>query len=201
VSESADNRPRGDRIVVLSGPSGSGKTTIVSRLVEEAPVPLAKAVSATTRQPRAGETDGADYYFLSQEEFRGRRKRGEFLESAEVHGSGSWYGTLKSEIERAHAQGAWALLEIDVQGALRVMEEFSGAVTIFLRTPSLAQYEERLRSRGTETEAGIRRRLETARKELDFADRYHYQVVNDDLDRAVREISDILSTREAQLHA
>jgi len=189
------------RIVVLSGPSGSGKTTVVNRLIGEAPVTVVKAVSATTRPPRSGERDGEDYYFLTREEFDRRRRQGQFLECAEVHGSGYWYGTLRTEIERARRRGAWSLLEIDVQGALCVMEEYPDAVTIFLRTPSLEQYEQRLRSRATESEAAIARRLETARNELPFADRYQYQVVNKDLDRAVAEISAILSSREAELHA
>jgi guanylate kinase len=199
VPDNAGQPP--DRILVLSGPSGSGKTTIVSRLVRESPVPLVKAISATTRLPRAGERDGRDYYFLTPEEFQRRQQDGEFLESAEVHGSGFWYGTLRSEVERARRERAWALLEIDVQGALNVMKEYPDAVTIFLKTPSLKEYELRLRSRGTETESVIRRRLETARKELEFADRYGHQVVNDELDRAVREISDILFTREVRPNA
>jgi len=184
--------PTGFRVVVLSGPSGSGKSTIVDRLIEAAPVKLIEAVSATTRPPRAGEVDGTDYYFLSPDEFETRRAQGEFLECAEVHGAGHWYGTLRSEIDRIRQSGAWALLEIDVQGALAVMRAFPQAVTIFLTTPSEVEYEQRLRHRGTESEKAIRRRLTTAREELTFADRYRYRVVNDDLDRAVQEISDIL---------
>lgn len=185
------------RVVVLSGPSGSGKTTIVDRLVEEAPVTLVKAVSATTRPPRTGEVDGEDYYFLSAVEFERRRDAGEFLEFAEVHSSGYWYGTLRSEVERARRAGGWALLEIDVEGALNVMREYPDAVTVFLTTPSEAEYERRLRARGTETEQVIQRRLATARKELNMADRYRHRVVNDDLDRAVQQICDILSREQA----
>jgi len=186
------------RIVVLSGPSGSGKTTVVERLVERSPVKLVKAVSATTRPPRPEETDGENYYFLSPEEFQQHKARGEFLEWAEVHGSGYLYGTLRSEVERAQQTGGWALLEIDVQGALNVMREYPGAVTIFLTTPSESEYEARLRARGTETEEVIRRRLETARTELPLAERYRYRVVNDNLDRAVSEICDILSREQRQ---
>lgn len=189
------------RVVVLSGPSGSGKSTIVNRLVQESPVRLFKAISATTRKPRAGEVDGKDYYFLSQDEFDAKRNRGELLECAEVYGSGYWYGTLKSEIERARQGGAWAFLEIDVQGALSVMEAYPDAVTIFLRTPAEGEYEQRLRARGTETEEVIQRRLATANKELESANRYGYQVVNDDLDRAVREIVSILTNVEKKSHA
>src|SRR5438132_10890018 len=112
------------QFVVLSGPSGSGKTTIVERLLERSPVKLVKSISATTRPPRKNEVDGENYYFLTPREFAGRRDRGEFLECAEVYGTGNWYGTLKSEVERARRQGGWALLEIDVQGALEVMRKF-----------------------------------------------------------------------------
>jgi guanylate kinase len=200
VSNHASSDDRDFRVVVLSGPSGSGKTTIVNRLVTDSPVPLVESVSATTRRPRTGEVSGRNYYFLSPEEFETRRAAGDFLEFAEVHGSGHWYGTLKSELSRARAAGAWALLEIDVQGALNVMQEYPDAVTIFLKTPSEAEYEQRLRARGTETDEVIQRRLKTARDELKLADRYRYQVVNDDLDRAVREIQEIL-VEEAAQHA
>ena len=184
------------RVFLLSGPSGVGKTTIVRRLLEQSPVPLIKAVSATTRPPRVGEVDGKAYYFLSPEEFDRRRENNEFLECAEVHHSGYWYGTLRSELERARIAGAWSFLEIDVEGALAVMEEYPDAVSVFLVVPSVDDYERRLRARGTESEEVIRRRLKTAEEELKYADRYDYQVVNDDLDRAVEEISHILRSQE-----
>lgn len=189
------------QIVVLSGPSGSGKTTIVNRLLRESPVKLVKSVSATTRPPRPGEVHGEAYYFMTREEFKARLERGEFLEHAEVFGVGYYYGTLKSELERAREERGWAFLEIDVQGALEVMRQFPDAVTIFLKTPSEAVYEERLRSRGTESEAIIQRRLQTVREELTYCDRYTYQVVNDQLDGAVRNICEILTQRKAELHA
>ena len=112
--------PSSFQVVVLSGPSGSGagKTTVVERLIREAPVKLVKCVSATTRPPRTGEIEGDAYYFLSPEDFAARRTRNEFLETAEVFGAGYWYGTLRSEIERARHADGWAFLEIDVQGAL-----------------------------------------------------------------------------------
>lgn len=189
------------QFVVLSGPSGSGKTTIVERLVERAPVKLVKSISATTRAPRRNEADGVNYYFLTPAQFDERRARGEFLECAEVHGTGNWYGTLTSEVERARQMGGWALLEIDVQGALQIMRKFPKALTIFLRTSSEAEYERRLRGRGTDAEEIIRRRLANARNELKFAPEYRYQVVNDDLDRAVAEICNIISSWEALTHA
>lgn len=189
------------QVVVLSGPSGSGKSTIVNRLVAESRVKLIKMISATTRPIRVNETHGEDYYFLSDEEFRQKRDAGEFAECEEVHSSGFWYGTLHSELQRAADEGGWAFLEIDVKGALRVMEQYPHAITIFLKTPSEEVFENRLRARGTESEEVIQRRLRTAREELKSADRYRYQVCNDDLDRAVNEIIEVLVSREAESNA
>ncbi|MDA0834230.1 MAG: guanylate kinase [Planctomycetota bacterium] len=188
-------------IIILSGPSGSGKTTIVNRLTSDSRVKIIKAISATTRPMRKGELDGEDYYFLTPAEFQSRRERDEFVECAEVHSSGYWYGTLKSELVRAYKEGGWALLEIDVQGALQVLQQSPQAVTIFLRTVSDTDYETRLRSRGTESEEIIQRRLQTMRNELKYADRYRYQVINDNLDRAIREIEAILVEWEKSQHA
>jgi guanylate kinase len=178
---------------VLSGPSGSGKTTIVKRLLAESPVPLRMSISATTRPTRVGEVDGQDYYFLTRDEFEARRLAGEFLEYAEVHKSGYWYGTLVSEMSRAEAEGKWSLLEVDVQGAMSVMERFPDAITIFLMTPDVQEYERRLRARGTESEAILQRRLQTAIDELKLAGSYRYRVVNDNLDHAVSEICRVLA--------
>lgn len=189
------------QFVVLSGPSGSGKTTIVERLVQSSPVKLVKSISATTRPRRTGERDGIDYYFLSPEAFQEQRARGMFLECAEVHGTGNWYGTLKSEVERARSAGGWALLEIDVQGAQTVMQDYPQALTLFLRTTSEEDYEKRLRKRATDAEEVIQRRLANARNELQFAPRYRYQVVNDNLDHAVQEIIDHIKSWEAEIHA
>jgi guanylate kinase len=154
------------------------------------------SVSATTRPPRTGEVHGQNYYFLSPEEFQQRRQAGEFLECAEVHKSGYWYGTLKSEVDRIQGLGKWVLLEIDVEGAVNVMQMYPQAVSMFLTTSSVEDYEQRLRARGTESEAAIQRRLQTAREELKLAGSYRYRIINDDLQRAVQEICQILS-REA----
>jgi guanylate kinase len=180
------------QILVLSGPSGSGKTTVVERLTLESSVRLVKAVSATTRPQRKGEIDGVAYYFMTTEEFVQRRDRDEFLETAEVFGAGYWYGTLKSEIQRASDNNGWAFLEVDVQGALKIMELYPQALTIFLQPPSLQVCEQRLRSRATDSEETIQRRLRKVHEELALADRYCYQVVNDELDRAVDEIKSII---------
>lgn len=197
----ASDKTNPTRVLVLSGPSGSGKSTIVQQLVRECTVPIRLSISATTRAARPGEVDGEHYYFLSLEEFDARRQRGEFLECAEVHRTGNWYGTLWSEVDVAQEQGKWALLEIDVEGAQSVMAMFPNAVTIFVTLPSLDEYELRLRARGTEAEAVLQRRLQTAREELKMAGCYRFQVVNDNLDQTVQEICQILSDQEAELHA
>ena len=189
------------QVVVLSGPSGSGKTTVVQRLQEQSPVKLVKAISATTRRPRPGERPDEDYFFLSLDEFQHRLANDEFVESFEVHGTGNWYGTLKSEIQRAVTEGGWSLLEIDVQGAQRVVQRYPEAITIFLSTSSLDEYERRLRNRGTETDEAIQRRMQNAQTELQHRGRYQHQVINDNLQQAVQEISSILATREAEIHA
>lgn len=191
----------GLRVVVLSGPSGTGKSTLVNRLAAQSVVRVIKAISATTRPPRNQEQDGLDYYFLNRDQFLRRRDAGEFLECFEVHGSGNWYGTLKSELQRARDQNGWAMLEIDVQGAMHVVAQYPEAVTIFIRTRSEAEFEQRLRERGTESEEIIQRRLQTARRELEMANRYRYQVINDDLDRATSEIVQILKGLEDESHA
>ena len=189
------------RIVVLSGPSGSGKTTLVRELVARAEVKLVKSVSATTRPPRPAEINGDDYWFLTDADFREKLKNNEFLEHAEVFSSGYLYGTLRSELDRAWQQHGWAFLEIDVQGALKVMQQYPNAVTIFLKTPSPAEFERRLRARVTESEEVIQRRLATAERELQLADRYKYVVVNDQLKTAVSEICAILKAEEMAQHA
>ena len=190
-----------ERIVVLSGPSGSGKTTLVRELVVRAPVKLIKSVSATTRPPRPGEVNGDDYWFLTDAEFRRRLESGEFIEFAEVFSSGFLYGTLMAALDRAWQQQGWAFLEIDVQGAMKVVQQYPDAVTIFLSTPSPAEFERRLRARGTEIEDVIRRRLATAEKELQQAGRYRYVVVNDQLETAVSEICEILKAEETARNA
>ena len=183
----------GLQIVVLSGPSGSGKTTIVRELLRQSPIKLTMSVSATTRAPRAGELNGREYYFLSADEFRQRRERGDFLEFAEVHSTGNWYGTLKSEIDRARNEGAWALLEIDIQGARSVLEQYPDAISIFLTT---SDFEQRLRDRATESEDIIQQRLATAKQELQAAKMYRHLVLNDNLQTAVQEIVGILKSYE-----
>lgn len=201
MSEPATSTQPETPIVVLSGPTASGKTTIVNRLMQDSPVKLIKAISATTRPQRKGEVDGEDYYFLTQEEFEKRQKNNEFLECEQVHGLGYWYGTLKSEVDRAVSEGGWPFLEIDVQGTLKLKEQFPQAITLFVRTSSDTEYEKRIRSRGTESDEVIEKRLATIRKELELAKYYKHVIINDELDRAVAEIGTILKQREQELNA
>jgi guanylate kinase len=180
-------------LIVLSGPSGVGKSTVLKRLVERHSDRLRLSVSATTRPPRPGEVDGVDYYFLNPEEFARRREAGEFLECCEVFGRGHWYGTLLSEVTPSRNGQKRVILDIDVAGAEKVGQQFPDAPTIFLRPSSEAELERRLRSRGTESEASIQRRLEVARHELARAGQYQFQVINDTVDRAVEQIETILT--------
>jgi guanylate kinase len=175
------------RVVVISGPSGVGKTTVVQRLFPLCPR-LIHSISATTRPPRPEEQDGRDYHFMPEAEFARRRSAGEFLECCEVFGRGYWYGTLWSEVTTGLAAGKWVVLEIDVEGALAVLERFPDALTIFIRPESFPELERRLRGRGTESEEAVQRRLEVARRELTFAERYQHQVFNSSVDQAVEEI-------------
>jgi guanylate kinase len=189
------NAPSRGRLIVISGPSGAGKSTLLKKLFECC-AGLAVSISATTRPPRPGERHAVDYYFLTPEEFQRRRNAGEFLECYEVFGRGYWYGTLVSEVAPSLEAGKSIVLEIDVQGAMAVLERYHAAITIFVHPSSTEELERRLRGRGTESEDSIQRRLEVARRELACADRYQHQVVNDDVDQAVQEICDIIRSKE-----
>ena len=179
--------------MVVSGPSGAGKTTVLERVFQRCRVPLVRSVSATTRPPRPGEVDGVDYHFLSQQEFDGRRKKGEFLECFEVFSRGYWYGTLWSEINSGLEAGKWVVLNIDVNGAQAVMDRYDSAIAIFVRPSSVEELRRRLVTRGTETDEVIQRRLEQANYELGLVHRYRYQVINDDIDQAVETVCGILT--------
>ena len=178
------------KIIVLSAPSGTGKSTIIGELMKMPDLNLGFSVSATSRAPRGTEQDGVQYYFLSPDEFAARIERGEFVEWAEVY-SGTRYGTLVSEVERVTGRGMNLIMDIDVEGALNVKKRYGDlALLIFIEPPTLQSLEERLRSRATDDDESIRRRLDKAEYEMSFADRYDKVVVNDDLDTAVAEVAD-----------
>jgi guanylate kinase len=171
--------------VVVSAPSGAGKSTVLSRVLSEMDG-LRFSVSHTTRPPRPGEQEGVHYHFVSPQAFDALREGGAMLEWAEVHGH--YYGTARREYERALSEGADLLLDLDVQGAAQVRMKIEDAVTLFILPPSYADLERRLRGRGDEDEAEVRRRLEVAREEVSLAPEYDYVVVNDDLDRCVESV-------------
>lgn len=175
--------------LILSAPSGGGKTTI-ARLLQERRADIGYSVSCTTRAPRGREVEGRDYYFLSRDEFEARRERGEFAESAEVHGN--LYGTLRAEVERVLARGQHVVMDIDVQGARQFAAAFPDSVLVFILPPSVEALVERLRTRNTESPAALARRLRGARDELRAASSYHYVVVNDDLELAYQQVSAVV---------
>lgn len=177
-------------LLIISGPSGSGKSTLIRGLVQSGEFPIQFSVSATSRPPRDGEIDGVDYHFVDRERFERMRQAGEFLESAEVHGN--LYGTLRRPVEEALETGRWILLEIDCEGHRQVRRQRPDAVSVFVRAPSLELYETRLRQRGSETESGIRRRVEDAGAQLLEAPQYDYQLVNDTVPQAIRTLRTLL---------
>ena len=186
------------KLVIISGPSGAGKSTVVGRLLAECDLPLELSVSATTRQPRSGEVDGKDYHFLSRDQFLARRDNQEFLECQEVFDRGDYYGTLRSTVTAGVNAGKWVVLEIDVEGAMTVIESHQGAITIFLHPGSMAELERRLRERDTDSDDSIARRMEVARHEMTFKERYKFDVQNNTVDQAVADVCSIL---KAQLSA
>jgi guanylate kinase len=173
---------------VITGPSGVGKGTLIKALLERVPG-LELAVSATTRRPRDGERNGIDYHFLSEADFDRRVAAGEFIEHAVY--AGNRYGTLRTELARP-ARGI--VLEIDLQGARQVRDELPDAIQIFIEPPSFEALEERLRRRAADSPTQIERRLSAARAELDAASEFDHRIVNDDLERAVQELTDLVAT-------
>ena len=184
TSSTGSRRPS---VIVVTGPSGAGKGTLIREVLERVPE-LEVTVSATTRERRPGEEDGREYRFLSQQEFLDRIERGDFLEHV-TYVSGHRYGTLRSELERIRRRGHIPLLELETEGALRVKEEEPGAVTIFI-SAVVEELERRLRERATESTGEIGERIALAREQLKLASKFDYVVENDDLERAVEELTD-----------
>ena len=179
-------------IIVLSGPSGTGKGTIISHLLSAYP-DFTFSVSATTRAPRPGEKDGVSYHFITKELFREMISRDEFLEYAEY--VGEFYGTPKKPVYESVAEGNNVLLDIEVRGARQVMQREPDALTIFIVPPSIEELERRLRGRGTDSEEKLAARLARARIELEEKSHYSHIVINDTVERAVREIAEIVGHR------
>lgn len=177
------------RLVILSGPSGVGKDSVLDRWKTADPR-VVRVVAYCTRAPRSGEVDGVDYHFVTRQQFMAKAEAGDFLEYKEVHGN--LYATPLKDMEALLADGRIAVLKIDVHGALSVMEKRDDAISIFLLAPSAEELERRIRKRGTDDEATIQKRLKNARDEIALSDRYQHRVVNDDLDRAVAEIMEIV---------
>jgi guanylate kinase len=188
LSSSTASRGRPTAIVV-TGPSGAGKGTLIRELVERVPE-LEVTVSATTRDRRPGEENGREYWFLTPDEFLAAIEAGKFLEHVE-YVSGHRYGTLNSELERIRANGHIPLLELETEGALDVREKEPGAVTIFI-SAAVEELERRLRERATESTGEIGERIALAREQLRQAESFDYVVENDDLDRAVEELTELV---------
>ena len=176
-------------VFIISAPSGSGKSTLVKRLLAELQG-LTFSVSYTTRPPRGQEVDGEAYHFISREEFETRISRDEFLEHADVFGN--FYGTHQSALESAREQGLDLVLDIDVQGAAQLKKRIPDAVSIFVLAPSRQVLEQRLRSRGQDSEAVVRRRLADAAREIRKYDRYDYVLVNEEVEPAVETLKSIV---------
>ena len=182
-------------LLVVSGPSGAGKDTVVRRMREKHPE-VEMSVSATTRAPRAGERDGADYYFLTHEEFERKIHAGEMLEH--VNYCGNYYGTPKSEVDRRIENGVGVVLVIEVIGAANIKRLYPDATLVFVMPPSVEELGNRLRGRGTESEDAIARRMQRAAEELQRVDEYDFSVVNDDAGRCADELYEIWMRRRAQ---
>ena len=177
-------------LLVISGPAGVGKGTINLSLISRNS-DIRMSVSATTRSPRPGEIDGVHYFFKSDAEFQKMIESGAFLEYMRVFNT-HYYGTPKSFVEQELTEGRSVILEIDVQGAMRVKAAYPDAVLIFIAPPSMSELKSRLIHRGTESSEAIERRFETAFQEMEFVDRYDYVVVNDILDLAIARTEDII---------
>ncbi len=180
------------KLIVISAPSGCGKTTIAKAILTKYPAMLF-SVSATTRPIRNGEVHGKDYFFLSMQEFEKRIRSGDLVEWEEIYGN--YYGTLKSEIQRALEQGQVMLFDVDVKGALSIRRHFpNDSILIFIKPPSIEVLKKRLENRKTENPETLKRRLDRVPMELEQGLQFDYQVVNDDLQKAIDEVAEIVQT-------
>lgn len=177
----------GGKLIIFSAPSGAGKTTIVRHLLNTFPDDLAFSISASTRAPRGNEVDGKDYYFISKDDFLHRVAKHEFIEFEEVY-SGTFYGTLRSEVERIWSEGKNVIFDIDVVGGLRLKSKYpEEALAIFVNPPSLEVLKQRLSGRGTDSIEKLQERFDKAEHELGYADKFDIILQNNDLEKACAE--------------
>jgi len=182
-------------LIVISGPSGAGKGTICKALLKSSDLWL--SVSATTREPRCGEVDGTNYYFMSKDDFFDKIRTDDFFEYAEVYGN--FYGTPKWKVLEALESGRDVILEIDIQGALKVKQNYPEGVFIFVLPPSMEELRRRIINRGSETEESLDRRFKSAYKEINYISKYNYAVVNDTVFNAVSKIEAILTAEKCRV--
>lgn len=189
--------PYSNFIIILSSPSGAGKSTITKKLLET-DENIKLSVSATTREPRDGEEDGKHYYFLSKDTFKEEIEKDNFVEYAEVFGN--YYGTLKREVESKFADNKDIILDIDWQGARQVSDQLDvkRLLRIFILPPSIKELENRLRSRGTDSEETIKKRMDKARDEISHFNEYDYIVVNDNIEKAFEQVKSIIYAKRLQ---
>lgn len=183
-------------LIVVSGPSGAGKSTIISKVMQKDPS-IVFSVSATTRAPRKGETNGVNYFFVTREKFQSMIENGELLEHAEY--VGNCYGTPKAPVLESIKNGKSVIFDIEVQGAAQIKAQCPEAILIFVVPSDFSQIEKRLRSRGTDSEEKIQRRLQTARREFARARNYDYVVLNDNPDRAAEEMRSIIIAEKCKM--
>jgi guanylate kinase len=181
-----------NKLIIITAPSGAGKTSITRHLLKTFPDKLTFSISASTRQARANEKNGTDYYFMSTDQFREKIQNNEFVEWEMVY-EGKYYGTLKSELQRSWNKYKVPLLDIDVKGAIHVKQQFSSAVlSLFIEPPSIGELKKRLQSRGSETAESLQARVNKASYELSFKDHFDKCILNDKLDKACREAEEIV---------
>lgn len=183
-------------LIVISGPSGAGKGTICKSFLERNNN-VVLSVSATTRSPRNGEVEGVNYYFMSKEEFKVKIEADDFLEYAEVYDN--YYGTPKSNVEEVLESGKDVILEIDIQGALKVKENTQEGVFIFILPPSMEELKQRIINRGSETKESLMKRFKSAYKEINFVSKYNYAVVNDEVELAVQKLEAIIAAEKCRV--
>lgn len=182
-------------LFVISGPSGAGKGTIYARVIEK--TGMKRSVSVTTRKPRPGEVEGVNYFFRTEEQYQQMIAAGEFLETAEVYNN--FYGTPKAPVFENLDNGYDVLFEVDVHGAKSIKKKYPEAISVFVMTPDFEVLEERLRGRGTETEASLKTRLGAAKRELGKYEMFDYIVFNDNIDQAVQEVLDIVTAEKCRV--